>query len=138
MRWSGKRILLGLDKHLVGEIKMKNYNSQLDQVAKVERMRAAILEGLQPNFAHLPLVAIPPRQTIPHPRFRGGALGGPPILNIAPSGHPLNLRQNNQQPSPNRGRGRGGGGNCYSRVISFRAKSLIIKIVSGRSQCSGY
>lgn len=68
---------------------------QIDQVAKVERMRAAVLEGLQVEFARAPLPhmgALPP----PPPRYMQG--GYPPAGGRLPLGMP---------PPPPGARGRG-------------------------------
>lgn len=54
---------------------------QIDQVAKVERMRAAVLEGLQVEFARAPL---PHMGGLPPPRYLGG--GYPPLGMPPPPG----------------------------------------------------
>lgn len=54
---------------------------QIDQVAKVERMRAAILEGLQVEFARAPLPAMGgmPRFMPGYPPHGGPRMGGGPM-----------------------------------------------------------
>lgn len=61
---------------------------QIDQVAKVERMRAAILEGLQVEFARAPLPAMGgmPRFMPGYPPHGGPRVGGPMGMGPPPRG----------------------------------------------------
>ncbi|EEC17756.1 conserved hypothetical protein [Ixodes scapularis] len=71
---------------------------QIDQVAKVERMRAAVLEGLQVEFARAPL---PHMGGLPPPRYLGGGyppLGMPPPP--GPQGRPGPAPQGTEDPVP--------------------------------------
>lgn len=88
-------------------------DSQIDQVAKVERMRNAILEGLQVEFARPPPPPPPPLMAPPPPI---SGLHGPPFLPPAPS---LSLR----------GRGRGITGR--QRVVARGGQLEIAGVVVG-------
>lgn len=77
---------------------------QIDQVAKVERMRAAILEGLQVEFARAPLPTMGgmPRFMPGYPPHGGPRVGGPMGMGPPPRG-PAAGRGMPPQGAPRRG-----------------------------------
>ncbi|KAF4518508.1 hypothetical protein B566_EDAN009708, partial [Ephemera danica] len=115
---------------------------RIDEVIKVERMRQAILEGLNPQFARMPLM---PMQGTTHP-MRGGSGLGMPAMSMMPSGGPMLGSQSMR--GPNRAQGVGqsrqqrsvlpGGGQLEVAGVLVAKWGPNFGTMRGNNQASGY